>query len=174
MARIQQLNPIHVDLTQSTRDLDNLRESFRAGELQQVGKQQARATLIRDTHGVAHFCTCTAGQHQRHHAHDEKVFQFLDALLPDAESMRFVESRSPCVADADIGMPSLRVLKAPVDGNLAYHTIKAASPMVTLVDPALLRILYRSLRDDALASDPGCAQRQRAARRAGLAMAATR
>ena len=48
MARIQQLNPIHVDLTQSTRDLDNLRESFRAGELQQVGKNQARATLIRD------------------------------------------------------------------------------------------------------------------------------
>lgn len=48
LARIQQLNPIHVDLTQSTRDLDNLRESFRAGELQQVGKNQARATLIRD------------------------------------------------------------------------------------------------------------------------------
>lgn len=48
MARIQQLNPIHVDLTQSTRDLDNLRESYRAGELQQVGKNQARATLIRD------------------------------------------------------------------------------------------------------------------------------
>lgn len=48
MARIQQLNPIHVDLTQSTRDLDNLREAFRAGELQQVGKQQARAALIRD------------------------------------------------------------------------------------------------------------------------------
>ena len=42
------MNPIHVDLTQSTRDLDNLRESFRAGELQQVGKNQARATLIRD------------------------------------------------------------------------------------------------------------------------------
>ena len=38
LARIQQLDPIHVDLTQSTRDLDNLRESFRAGELQQVGK----------------------------------------------------------------------------------------------------------------------------------------
>ena len=48
MARIQQLNPIHVDLMQSTRDLDNLREAFRAGELQQVGKQQAKATLIRD------------------------------------------------------------------------------------------------------------------------------
>ena len=48
LARIQQLNPVHVDLTQSTRDLDALRESFRAGELQQVGKNQARATLIRD------------------------------------------------------------------------------------------------------------------------------
>ena len=48
LARIQQLNPIHVDLTQSTRDLDNLREAFRAGELQQIGKQQAKATLIRD------------------------------------------------------------------------------------------------------------------------------
>ncbi|MGO2451949.1 efflux RND transporter periplasmic adaptor subunit, partial [Pseudomonas taetrolens] len=48
LARIQQLDPIHVDLTQSTRDLDNLRESFRAGELQQVGKNQAKATLIRD------------------------------------------------------------------------------------------------------------------------------
>ena len=48
MARIQQLNPIHVDLTQSTRDVDNLRAAFRAGELQQIGNNQARATLIRD------------------------------------------------------------------------------------------------------------------------------
>ncbi|MFI8375840.1 efflux RND transporter periplasmic adaptor subunit [Pseudomonas helleri] len=48
LARIQQLNPIHVDLTQSTRDLDNLRAAFRAGELQQIGNNQAKATLIRD------------------------------------------------------------------------------------------------------------------------------
>ena len=48
MSRIQQLNPIHVDLTQSTRDVDNLRAAFRAGELQQIGNNQARATLIRD------------------------------------------------------------------------------------------------------------------------------
>lgn len=48
LARIQQLDPIQVDLMQSTRDLDNLRDSFRAGELQQVGKNQARVTLIRD------------------------------------------------------------------------------------------------------------------------------
>ncbi|MFP3515464.1 efflux RND transporter periplasmic adaptor subunit [Pseudomonas sp. SIMBA_077] len=48
LALIQQLDPIQVDLMQSTRDLDNLRDSFRAGELQQVGKNQARVTLIRD------------------------------------------------------------------------------------------------------------------------------
>lgn len=48
MARIQQLNPIQVDLTQSTRDVDNLRAAFRAGELQQIGSNQAKATLIRD------------------------------------------------------------------------------------------------------------------------------
>lgn len=48
MARIQQLNPIQVDLTQSTRDVDNLRAAFRAGELQQIGNNQAKATLIRD------------------------------------------------------------------------------------------------------------------------------
>ena len=41
LARIQQLDPIQVDLMQSTRDLDNLRDSFRAGDLQQVGKNQA-------------------------------------------------------------------------------------------------------------------------------------
>lgn len=52
LARIQQLNPIHVDLTQSTRDVDNLRESFRAGQLQQVGKNQAKVTLIRDNASV--------------------------------------------------------------------------------------------------------------------------
>lgn len=85
---------------------------------------------------------------------DEKVFQFLDTLLPAAENMQFVESRSSCAADADIGMPSLRVLKALVDGKLAAITIKAANPLATMADPVLLRFLYRSLRDDALASDP--------------------
>lgn len=66
---------------------------------------------------------------------DKKMLQFLNALLPEAECMRFVESRSPCIADADIGMPSLRVLKAPVDGKLAYLMFKAASPLATMADP---------------------------------------
>jgi membrane fusion protein (multidrug efflux system) len=36
MALIQQLNPIHADLTQSTRELNDLRRAFRSGQLQQV------------------------------------------------------------------------------------------------------------------------------------------
>jgi len=48
LALIQQLNPIHADLTQSTRELNDLRRAFRAGQLQQVGQNQAKATLIQD------------------------------------------------------------------------------------------------------------------------------
>lgn len=48
LATIQQLDPIHADLTQSTRELNALRRALRAGELQQVGQDQARATLIQD------------------------------------------------------------------------------------------------------------------------------
>ncbi|SUD44759.1 acriflavine resistance protein A [Pseudomonas fluorescens] len=48
MALIQQLNPIHADLTQSTRELNDLRRAFRAGHLKQVGQDQAKATLIQD------------------------------------------------------------------------------------------------------------------------------
>ncbi|KAA0943558.1 MULTISPECIES: efflux RND transporter periplasmic adaptor subunit [unclassified Pseudomonas] len=48
MAVIQQLDPIHADLTQSTRELNDLRRAFRAGHLKQVGQDQAKATLIED------------------------------------------------------------------------------------------------------------------------------
>jgi membrane fusion protein (multidrug efflux system) len=48
LATIQQLDPIHADVTQSTRELNVLRRALRAGELQQVGDGQARATLIQD------------------------------------------------------------------------------------------------------------------------------
>ncbi|NWA25114.1 efflux RND transporter periplasmic adaptor subunit [Pseudomonas gingeri] len=48
LALIQQLNPIHADLTQSTRELNDLRRALRAGQLQQVGQNQAKATLIQD------------------------------------------------------------------------------------------------------------------------------
>ncbi|MBZ3666571.1 efflux RND transporter periplasmic adaptor subunit [Pseudomonas monteilii] len=48
LATIQQLDPIHADVTQSTRELIALRRALRAGELQQVGDGQARATLIQN------------------------------------------------------------------------------------------------------------------------------
>jgi len=48
LAIIQQLNPIHADLTQSTRELGNLRRAVRAGQLQQAGLGQVSATLIQD------------------------------------------------------------------------------------------------------------------------------
>ena len=48
LALIQQLDPIHADLTQSTRELNELRRAFRAGQMQQVGQDQAKATLIQD------------------------------------------------------------------------------------------------------------------------------
>ncbi|WP_028694206.1 efflux RND transporter periplasmic adaptor subunit [Pseudomonas cremoricolorata] len=48
LATIQQLDPIHADVTQSTRELNSLRRAMRAGQLQQVGNDQAQATLIQD------------------------------------------------------------------------------------------------------------------------------
>jgi membrane fusion protein (multidrug efflux system) len=48
LALIQQLNPIHADLTQSTRELNDLRRAFRSGQLKEVGQGQAKATLIQD------------------------------------------------------------------------------------------------------------------------------
>jgi membrane fusion protein (multidrug efflux system) len=48
LALIQQLNPIHADLSQSTRELNDLRRAFRSGQLQQVGQGQVKATLIQD------------------------------------------------------------------------------------------------------------------------------
>ena len=48
LATIQQLDPIHADVTQSTREFNALRRALRAGELQQAGAGQARATLIQD------------------------------------------------------------------------------------------------------------------------------
>ncbi|MFK3776098.1 efflux RND transporter periplasmic adaptor subunit [Pseudomonas sp. NPDC089406] len=48
LATIQQLNPIHADVTQSTRELNALRRAIRAGELQQAGDGQLQATLVQD------------------------------------------------------------------------------------------------------------------------------
>ncbi|WP_454695443.1 efflux RND transporter periplasmic adaptor subunit [Achromobacter aegrifaciens] len=46
MATVQQLDPIYVDFTQSTAELASLRRAFASGQLQQVGKDSARATIV--------------------------------------------------------------------------------------------------------------------------------
>jgi len=48
LASIQQLDPIHADVSQSTRELNALRRAIRAGELQQAGDGQLQATLVQD------------------------------------------------------------------------------------------------------------------------------
>lgn len=46
MATVQQLDPIYVDFTQSTTDLAALRRAFASGQLQKVGQDAARATVV--------------------------------------------------------------------------------------------------------------------------------
>lgn len=48
LALIQQLDPVHVDLTQSARELNELRRALRSGQLQQLGPDQAKVTLLQD------------------------------------------------------------------------------------------------------------------------------
>lgn len=48
LALIQQLDPVHVDLTQSTREHNELRRALRSGQLQQLSQGQAKATLLQD------------------------------------------------------------------------------------------------------------------------------
>jgi hypothetical protein len=84
----------------------------------------------------------------------KKVFQMLDTLLPDPQAMRFIDSTRAPAASPNIGMPSLRVFKPATCETFTYHRLQAPSPLATMTDPALLGFLYRSLRDDALASDP--------------------
>ncbi|WP_409264258.1 efflux RND transporter periplasmic adaptor subunit [Pseudomonas sp. KCJK9000] len=48
LATIEQLDPIHADVTQSTRELNALRRALRDGQLQQASDGQASATLIQD------------------------------------------------------------------------------------------------------------------------------
>ncbi|MBF8674255.1 efflux RND transporter periplasmic adaptor subunit [Pseudomonas fulva] len=48
LATIEQLDPIHVDVTQSTREITALRKALRAGQLQRVDAEQASVTLIED------------------------------------------------------------------------------------------------------------------------------
>lgn len=84
----------------------------------------------------------------------DKVFQLLDTLLPHSQHMRFTDCSQRADASECIGMPALRVLKPISCNEFTHRKLQASSPLMTMTDPALLSFLYRSLRDDALASDP--------------------
>ncbi|MGS0743992.1 efflux RND transporter periplasmic adaptor subunit [Glaciimonas sp. GG7] len=46
MATVQQVDPIYVNLTQSSTDILKLQQAMRSGQLQSVGKGQAKVTLV--------------------------------------------------------------------------------------------------------------------------------
>lgn len=46
MALVQQLDPIYVTITQSSTELQQLRQALASGRLKSVGKDQARVTLV--------------------------------------------------------------------------------------------------------------------------------
>ncbi|WP_067751539.1 efflux RND transporter periplasmic adaptor subunit [Orrella dioscoreae] len=48
MALVQQLNPVYVDFNQSTADLAQLRRAFAEGQLQKIGADAARVTVVLD------------------------------------------------------------------------------------------------------------------------------
>ncbi len=52
MVNIQQLDPVYVDLTQSTREFALLRRALRAGSLQDAGQEQARLQLLEESGAV--------------------------------------------------------------------------------------------------------------------------
>ena len=48
MALVQQLDPVYVDFTQSTTDLARLRQAFAKGQLQQLGPDAARVSVVQE------------------------------------------------------------------------------------------------------------------------------
>lgn len=52
MALVQQLDPVYVDFTQSTSDLARLREAFASGQLQKLGPDTARVSIVMENGSI--------------------------------------------------------------------------------------------------------------------------
>jgi len=52
MALVQQLDPIYVDFTQSTTDLAKLRQAFASGQIERIGKDAARVSVVQEDGSV--------------------------------------------------------------------------------------------------------------------------
>ena len=81
------------------------------------------------------------------------VFNILDSLLPRADLVELAEPDEILLLYAGIGMPSLRVMELSGQAGITYHEIKAANPLLGLVDPIRIRNRYVELREQALAGD---------------------
>ena len=81
------------------------------------------------------------------------VFNILDSLLPRADLVELAEPDEILLLYAGIGMPSLRVMELSGQAGITYHEIKAANPLLGLVDPIRTRNRYVELREQALAGD---------------------
>ncbi len=82
-----------------------------------------------------------------------EVFNLMDSLLPLVEHVELAESGDLQRLYAGIGMPSLRVMELSGQAGVSYHEIKAANPLLELVDPIRIRHRYLELRAQALAGD---------------------
>jgi len=81
------------------------------------------------------------------------VFNLMDNLLPRAEYVELAEPDELQRLYAGIGMPSLRAMELSGQAGVTYHEIRAANPLLGLVDPVRIRNRYVELREQALLGD---------------------
>ncbi|MGA4323764.1 tetratricopeptide repeat protein [Ectopseudomonas hydrolytica] len=81
------------------------------------------------------------------------VFNFMDNLLPRADYVELAEPNELQRLYAGIGMPSLRAMELGGQSGVTYHEIRAANPLLGLVDPIRIRNRYVELREQALLGD---------------------
>ena len=81
------------------------------------------------------------------------VFNLMDNLLPRAEFVELAEPDEILLLYAGIGMPSLRVMELSGQAGITYHEIKAANPLLGLVESIMVRSRYAELREQAIMED---------------------
>lgn len=82
-----------------------------------------------------------------------EVFNLMDNLLPLAEDVDLAGPDELQRLYAGIGMPSLRAKELSGQAGVTYHEIKAANPLLGLVEPIRIRNCYVELREQALLGD---------------------
>lgn len=82
------------------------------------------------------------------------VFNLMESLLPPSDQVAVVMPGELQRLYSGIGMPSLRVAELSGQGHFfSYHQVKAANPLLGLIDPIRLRQRYGELRKQAMQGD---------------------